>query len=38
MTPGGAGDIRGERLAWMAQTSGLEFGAVSGNFDDKVLV
>ena len=36
MTPGGSGDIRSERLAWMAQTSGLEFGAVSGNFDDKV--
>ena len=36
VNPGGTGDIRSERLAWMAQTSGLEFGAVSGNFDEKV--
>ena len=34
--PGGKADFREERLKWMAQTSGLEFGAVSGNFDKKV--
>ena len=36
MAPGGAADVRSDRLRWMAQSSGMEFAATPSEFDSQV--